>query len=290
MVKPFRSRIEKMYGSASIPFYVFERDYLMSWILAGISQVPLLHDTLIFKGGTVLRKCYFNDYRFSEDLDFTGLQGAPTGNNMERTIQKACGIATRLLEKHGSVADIICERYVEKRPHSGNQEAFRIRARLPWHNYPLSSIKVEITMDEEILNPVQTRRIIHQYGEPLEEEIKTYPLEEIVAEKLRATLQNVATLKRRGWTRPRARDYYDLWNILGTYRDNLDLSEFISLLQSKCATRDIVFAGPEDFFDDQLLGLVHNNWEQALKTLVPDLPESKPVISELRAQITDLFA
>jgi len=25
----------------------------------------------IFKGGTCLRKCYFKDYRFSEDLDFT---------------------------------------------------------------------------------------------------------------------------------------------------------------------------------------------------------------------------
>lgn len=289
MVKPFRSRIEEMYGSASIPFYVFERDYLMSWMLAGISQVPLLHETLVFKGGTVLRKCYFNDYRFSEDLDFTGLQGAPTAKDLERAIQEACGIAAHLLERHGSASDIICERYVEKRPHPGNQEAFRIRARLPWHSYPLSSVKVEITMDEEILKPVRTQKIIHQYGEPLEEEIKTYPLEEIVAEKLRATLQNAATLRRRGWTRPRARDYYDLWSILGTHRDSLDLSEFISFLRSKCATRDTVFAGPEDFFDDQLLALVHNNWEQALKTLVPDLPESKSVISELRAQITDLF-
>jgi predicted nucleotidyltransferase component of viral defense system len=26
---------------------------------------------LIFKGGTCLRKCYFPNYRFSEDLDFT---------------------------------------------------------------------------------------------------------------------------------------------------------------------------------------------------------------------------
>ncbi|CAN5145726.1 hypothetical protein BH20BAC1_BH20BAC1_03460 [soil metagenome] len=25
----------------------------------------------VFKGGTCLRKCYFPDYRFSEDLDFT---------------------------------------------------------------------------------------------------------------------------------------------------------------------------------------------------------------------------
>lgn len=283
-------RLRKVRLHTGVQWHVLERDYLMSWILAGVRRMPLLHDTLVFKGGTALRKCYFENYRFSEDLDFTGLQGAPTGKNLERAIQEACGIAAHLLERHGSASDIICERYVEKRPHPGNQEAFRIQARLPWHSYPLSSVKVEITMDEEILKPVRTQKIIHQYGEPLEEEIKTYPLEEIVAEKLRATLQNAATIRRRGWTRPRARDYYDLWSILGTHRDSLDLSEFISFLRSKCVARDVVFAGPEDFFDDQLLALVRNHWNKSLEDLVPDLPGSESVISELRAQITDLFA
>ena len=49
---------------------VLERDFLLSWILAGIIQVPPLRQTLDFKGGTALRKCYFGEYRFSEDLDF----------------------------------------------------------------------------------------------------------------------------------------------------------------------------------------------------------------------------
>lgn len=70
MVKPLRSRIQEIYQSTDIPWYVIERDYLQSWILVGLSQVPLLLDTLVFKGGTALRKCYFGDYRFSEDLDF----------------------------------------------------------------------------------------------------------------------------------------------------------------------------------------------------------------------------
>lgn len=30
-----------------------------------------LAETWIFKGGTCLKKCYFETYRFSEDLDFT---------------------------------------------------------------------------------------------------------------------------------------------------------------------------------------------------------------------------
>lgn len=41
------------------------------WLLAGISEAKLLEDHWIFKGGTCLNKCYFESYRFSEDLDFT---------------------------------------------------------------------------------------------------------------------------------------------------------------------------------------------------------------------------
>lgn len=72
-------RLRKVRLHTGVQWHVLERDYLMSWILAGVRRMPLLHDTLVFKGGTALRKCYFENYRFSEDLDFTGLQGAPTG-------------------------------------------------------------------------------------------------------------------------------------------------------------------------------------------------------------------
>jgi predicted nucleotidyltransferase component of viral defense system len=42
-----------------------EKDYVLSWILLGISQNELLSTNLVFKGGTVLKKIYFPDYRFS---------------------------------------------------------------------------------------------------------------------------------------------------------------------------------------------------------------------------------
>ena len=51
-----------------------EKDYVISWVTYGIANNPFLKENLIFKGGTVLKKAYFPDYRFSEDLDttFTG--------------------------------------------------------------------------------------------------------------------------------------------------------------------------------------------------------------------------
>lgn len=50
---------------------VVEKDYVLGWILAGINAHEVLADSWIFKGGTCLKKCYFETYRFSEDLDFT---------------------------------------------------------------------------------------------------------------------------------------------------------------------------------------------------------------------------
>ena len=50
---------------------VVEKDYVLGWLLAGIHAHPELTDMWVFKGGTCLKKCYFETYRFSEDLDFT---------------------------------------------------------------------------------------------------------------------------------------------------------------------------------------------------------------------------
>lgn len=52
---------------------IIEKDYVLGWLLAGISTHPALRDVWVFKGGTCLKKCFFPKYRFSEDLDFTVL-------------------------------------------------------------------------------------------------------------------------------------------------------------------------------------------------------------------------
>jgi len=58
---------------------------------------------------------------------------------MEEAIFKACNAATKLLDEYAPV-EIVCERYAEKQPHAGNQEAVTIRARLPWQKQPLDNL------------------------------------------------------------------------------------------------------------------------------------------------------
>lgn len=149
---------------------------------------------------------------------------------------------------------------------------------------------VEISVDEDVLKPHTKGRIIHECGEPLDAEINVYALEEIVAEKLRAILQHIEKLEERGWCRSRARDYYDLWRILGGYRSRMDLSDFPSFLQEKCAARNVVFKSSDDFFPDWMLTYIAKTWDQWLGPLLPELPTFEIVIGELRPQIEALVS
>jgi predicted nucleotidyltransferase component of viral defense system len=56
---------------------VIEKDYVLGWLLAGIANESKLAQSWVFKGGTCLRKCYYETYRFSEDLDFTVVGHGP---------------------------------------------------------------------------------------------------------------------------------------------------------------------------------------------------------------------
>ena len=283
-MRPLRTRLQEARQRLGIPWEVLERDYLLSWILAGVSHVPALNDTLVFKGGTALKKCYFGNYRFSEDLDFSGLDGVPTGDAMERLVTEACECSVGLLDEYAPV-EIVCERYTEREPHPGGQEAFTIRGRLPWQSHPQTRVLIEVTVDERILRPVERRKVIHEYGEPFEAEVQVYSLEEVVAEKLRAILQQADMVEKRGWSRSRARDYYDLWQVFGTYKDQMDLTDFPSLLHQKCAVRGVGFEGPEEFFHERMLSSVEDTWEQWLGPLVPGLPSFETVINGLRPQV-----
>jgi predicted nucleotidyltransferase component of viral defense system len=288
-MKSLRLRLEGARKRLELPWEVLERDYLLSWILAGMTQVEVLRDSLVFKGGTALRKCYFGDYRFSEDLDFTGVKAVPTGRAMEAAVKEACSRAVQLLDPYAPV-EILCERHTERDPHPGSQEAFDIRARFPWHRQPHVRVMVEVALDEKLLRPPSRRPVLHDYGEPLNAEVATYSLEEIVAEKLRAILQQARALESRSWVRSRARDYYDLWRILGTSPVRLDVSDFEELLREKCAIREVAFSGPDSFFPEAMLVHVEKTWAQWLGPLVPDLPSYERVIVDLHPLIERLFS
>ena len=110
---------------------VIEKDYVLGWMLAAIAQQPELTDTWVFKGGTCLRKCYYETYRFSEDLDFTVIEGGP--ETPEDLLPIFAGVAERLVDQCGLEIFVDQKTFVRQRNRRGNpttqgRVAFRGRA------------------------------------------------------------------------------------------------------------------------------------------------------------------
>ena len=271
-MKPLRRQIEERRTRLNIPWNTLEQDFVLSWVLAGISHRKILRDSLVFKGGTALKKIYFGTYRFSEDLDFTLIKSL-SEEEIYDEIKQACLYATEKTSEF--VPDPVFQSYPykEKLPHPHGQIAFTVRARLPWHKEPHVRVMVEITQDERVLIQPKLLPIIYDYEGNFQYEIQTYSLEEIVCEKLRAILQNIQKLHETGWARSRSRDYYDLWHIFLLKKESLDFGKIREILPQKCHDKSVSWESIEDFFNEPYLQRISLEWHKWLEPLVSDLPE-----------------
>lgn len=285
------SRLKKTATAAGVPYETVLKDYAIGHVLSALASEKSLAGTLVMKGGTALRKLFFANYRFSEDLDFTA-RDAPRGDDLEAALRSVVWRARERMEAHGAFATTL-DRVVLKEEHPGAQEAFVIRIRFPWQREPLCVLKAEITTDEPILIATDARSVLHGYEEDLPGLLLCYSLEEIVCEKLRALLQNEERRKRRAWIRPRCRDFYDLWTLLAAPPPGFDASAVRRSLPAKCEVRAVSFRSWEDFLPEHLVALVVDAWEGDLGGLVPVVPEAAATVTlteTLSAKPTPLFA
>lgn len=266
-----------------VPYWVLEKDYALGYLLSGMAQIPALHGTLVLKGGTALRKFYFADYRFSEDLDFSAVATPP---DVDAAMQDAVVAMGAQLQEAGPFS-VGIERLTLREPHPGGQDAFTVLVRFPTHREPLCRLKVEITYDETVLMPPVMRSLLHPYPDPPLVTWPCYPLEEIVAEKMRALLQSDARLRERGWGASRVcRDAYDLWSILG--RETVDPVLLPDLLTQKCARRKVTYATSADFLTPALQAVARAEWTRQLLPFVPDAPGVDQVLDELTHMLAAL--
>ncbi len=184
----------------SLDIGVIEKDYLLGWLLAGIARHPQLARTWIFKGGTCLRKCYYETYRFSEDLDFTVINGGP--ETPEELAQIFQSIGDWIREASG-IEIGIDEMSFRRRQNSRGKSTTQGRIGYSGPSQPrqLPKVKLDITSDEVLVDQMVRRTIGHQYSDgPLPGEgVVCYSLTELFGEKLRALTE-----------RCRPRDLYDV--------------------------------------------------------------------------------
>jgi predicted nucleotidyltransferase component of viral defense system len=279
--------IRNVAKALKVPQGVIEKDFALGYILAGLVRTPSLNETLIFKGGTALKKCYFGEYRFSEDLDFSTSK-APRMEEMEAALQQSLKESEILLNELGPFS-LDLARYTEKQPHPKDQEAFKIGVRFPWQRNVNCRIKIEISHHEPVILEPVARPLIHSYSTALPGEVRCYQLDEIVAEKMRTLLQSHQKLIANSWHRPRARDYYDLWHIFNKFGTYLSPAVLPDLLSKKARHVEVSYQSVADFFTTELKVEALEHWQATLGTFVEDLPPCQEVLDTLQGLVPKYF-
>ena len=81
-----RNQIIRQADDDGVPAATVERDYVLNHVLAAIANCEQAKQ-IVFKGGTALRLCYFDDYRYSADLDFSLIGGLDRRSALQKVAQ-----------------------------------------------------------------------------------------------------------------------------------------------------------------------------------------------------------
>jgi len=165
-----------------------EKDYIISWLLWGISRNTLLRDAIIFKGGTCLKKIHIADYRFSEDMDFTINPGKEDGTSNADIYAVFDEVFADI--KETANIDLSIPEDSKEIHESTNSPKFHIEYVAPLGGRG-DHVKIDVTRGEQLEFDVEYRTVQNEYSD-LEEEgefsVYCYGLKEVVIEKMAALM------------------------------------------------------------------------------------------------------
>lgn len=251
---------------------VVEKDYALGWLLAGISQHPEIGQAWLFKGGTCLKKCFFETYRFSEDLDFT----VPDSGHLDDVFLKRvfAEVADAIYERSGlefPPATHAFERY--QNPRGRDSVEGRVGYRGPMaRQASIPRIKLDLTYDERVVLAPVRRDVHHPYSDRPAEGITVlaYAFEEVFAEKVRALAQRL-----------RPRDLYDVIHLHRRHDLEPDRGQIAEALRQKCEFKGIPVPTIASLRSHAGMDELRNGWEAMLAHQLPALPPFKEFWAEL---------
>lgn len=255
----FQREIAEKAREWGVPATTVDKDYVLGHFLHCFFNFEENRSFFVFKGGTCLRKCYFPNYRFSEDLDFTLIDKTFVVNetfiqNIIQDCANRTGIRFNLVR-------------FEKKQFQNKDKGYRYvigfwganhnqnRPPAPTTRWT-TNIELDISFDEEILYPINYLKLEHPYSDAnlgTIEKIPAYALEEILTEKVRAFYQ-------RSYKAPR--DFYDVWYLLQNNTFN-NWDQISNILKEKCKLKNVV-VNPELFLQDDIKKTVSISWQQSI--------------------------
>lgn len=242
--------------------HVVEKDYALGWALAGIFVHEELRDSWVFKGGTCLKKCFFETYRFSEDLDFTLTD---PGHLDEAFLKRVFAeISEWVYDRTGlelPAARQEFDIYDNPRGNKSCRGKLSYRGPVSPSGKNLPRIKLDLTADECLVLPPVRVPIFHPYSDCPEDGItvQSYAYQEAFSEKVRALAE-----------RTRPRDLYDVINLYRNVEARPAATVLLDVLRQKCAFKDMEVPKRQDLdgHRDDLVG----GWTTMLAHQLPSLP------------------
>lgn len=247
-------------AQTSLTPHVIEKDYVLGWMLAGIFAHEELAENWIFKGGTCLKKCFFETYRFSEDLDFTLRHEA----NIDEAFLKRvfAEVGNWIYDETGIEIPADQQEFdIYRNPRGKLSCQGKISYKGPVSpTRPLPRIKLDLTADEHVVLPPETVEIFHPYSDAPEEgiEVLAYDYVEAFAEKFRALAE-----------RTRPRDLYDVVNLYRNADARPEQQQFVAVLREKCGFKGIELPQLVDIEPHR--GDVEAGWSGMLNHQLPSL-------------------
>jgi predicted nucleotidyltransferase component of viral defense system len=257
---------------------VVEKDYVLGWLLAGINAHPDLVDSWVFKGGTCLKKCYFETYRFSEDLDFTLRD---EGQLEERLLRRVLGeVIAWVADESGLVLPADQLNFdIYKNPRGRISCQGKVGYRGPVSPATTAGgwpkIKLDLTADEKLVLPAVRREVFHPYSDRPEDGlwINCYAYEEAFGEKVRALGE-----------RTRPRDLYDVVNLYRHGDSRPPAAVLRDVLEQKCNYKGI--AMPSVATLEPHRADLETMWNSMLGHQLPVLPP----VEDFWAALPEIFA
>ncbi len=190
-----RDEIEAKSKEFEIHVANVERDYVFGWFLFGVFTVSGLKDEIFLKGGNALRKGYFENTRFSSDLDF-GIPGDIDQDVLLAEINKVCDF---IQEKAGvsflKNDNKITEKFSATEAPIPDLRVYEVRIYFNDFYGKRDDLRIKISMDitrfDRVMLDLQQVPLIHPYSDAAQVvcQIRCMKLEEIIATKLKCLLQ-----------------------------------------------------------------------------------------------------
>lgn len=245
--------IKRRADEDGLPAPAVERDYVLAHVLTAISEQDKERQ-LAFKGGTSLRLCHFDDYRYSADLDFS-LTGGMDTEGATRLIAKALGSCR---EKVGLPLLELDDRSPSRIEYVG----------------PLGAkprfVKLDLAGDE-LVEDTAFLPIRRRYEDQENGRCRVYTLEEIAAEKLRCVMQRL-----------QCRDLYDLYELFVV--NAIDAEALWPLFERKARHRGREPVRFGEAFDDRVPRW-QERWDRELIEYIVAPPKFDGVLRSVRREL-----